>query len=70
MNWSNCFFPKDYHIVDSNKTEIDGITFHHGKKQNYNFAYWKQNEKTIALVSDSLTDMEMIDLAIPLVNEV
>ncbi len=67
---SLCFLPKDYHIVKSDKTEINGTVFHHGTKQNYNFAYWKQNERTIALISDSLTYMEMIDLAMPLVNKV
>ena len=67
---SLCFLPKDYKVSNSNKTKINGITFHHGKEKNYNFAYWQQNEKTIALVSDNLSGIEMIDLAKPLMYEI
>ena len=65
---SLCFLPKDYKsAIQSNKNEINGVTIHHGKDKNQNFAYWQQNDKTIALVSDSLTPMEMISLAGPLI---
>ncbi len=67
---SLCFLPKDYKsTLQSNKHEINGITVHHGQDKNYHFAYWQQNDKTIALISDSLTPVEMINLAGPLIYE-
>ena len=67
---SLCFLPENYYLPKCHKIEINGITFKCGKGQNCEFAYWKQNGKTIALVSDALTSEEMIDLATPLLKEV
>lgn len=71
---SLCFLPKDHKIGNihktDKKTEIDGIVFHHGTRKDYHFAYWKRSGNTIALVSDSLTGVEMIKLAMPLAKDI
>ena len=67
---SLCFLPKGYRISSLDKTQIKGITVHHGSKNNFNFAYWNNNDMNIALISQDLDSMEMIDLAEPLINEV
>ena len=67
---SLCFLPKGYNISSFDKTQVKGITVHHGSKNSFNFAYWNNNDMNIALISQDLNSMEMIDLATPLINEV
>ena len=67
---SLCFLPGSYKMSGCHKIEMNGMTFYCGKGENCSFAYWKQNGKTIALVSESLTDVEMIKMAMPLFGEV
>ncbi len=67
---SLCFLPKGYNISSLDKTQVKGIIVHHGSKSNFHFAYWKNDDMNIALISQDLSSMEMIDLAMPLINEV
>ena len=64
------FLPKGYKISNLNKTQVNGVTVHHGSKDDFHFAYWESKVMDIALVSQDLNPIEMIDLAEPLINEV
>lgn len=64
------FLPANYKLPECHVVEKNGYTFHCGKEGNYNFAYWYQQGKTIALVSKNLSSEDMIDLALPIANEV
>ena len=66
---SICFLPKNFHISNHGTDSVNGVVFNYGKSKNYNVTYWKKNEKTIALISDSLSHIEMMDLALPLVAD-
>lgn len=63
---SICFLPKNYQVPMCKKVELNGIIFNCGESQNCHFAYWRDKENTIALVSDSFTPEEIIYFALPL----
>jgi len=64
---SLCFLPDDYRINNCHTIKAKGQEFKCGKLGNCHFTYWKQNGKTLAVVSDVLTSEEMIDFALPMV---
>lgn len=66
---SLCFLPDNYNISMCHEIEMNGVVFHCGKGENCQFAYWKQDGKTIALVSNNFTAEEMIYLAVPYIKE-
>ena len=61
---SVCILPTNYSVPNCHKIEINGTVFHCGQSDNCQFAYWKEKNKTIAFVSDSLTSEEMISIAL------
>lgn len=67
---SLCFLPKEYKVSGLDKKVIKGITVHHGRKNDFHFAYWENKAMGIALVSQDISSSEMIDFATPLINEV
>ncbi len=67
---SLCFLPENYKIPECHEVNQNGVTFHCGNGEKCQFAYWKQDGKTIGLVSDSFTSEELINFAIPLTEQV
>lgn len=66
---SLCFLPDNYNISMCHEIEMNGVTFHCGQSKDCQFAYWKQNNKTIALISKNFIAEEMIYLAVPMIKE-
>lgn len=67
---SICFLPSNYEVPGCHKMNMNGITVFCGKHNNCHFAYWKQGGGTIALVGDGITPKEMVQLAMPIIQEV
>lgn len=67
---SLCMFPENFNMPTCHKMDINGTTFYCGHEGNCNFTYWKENGKIIAILSETLSDMEMIDLVMPMVGQV
>lgn len=67
---SICFLPKNYEMPECHSTNKNGITFHCGNKGNCNYVYWKQSKKTIAVVANTFTSDEIIEMAVPLAKEI
>lgn len=61
---SVCYLPANYNVPNCHKIEVGGTIFHCGQSGDCEFAYWKEKDKTIAFVSDSLTSEEMISIAL------
>ena len=66
---SLCFLPDNYKISMCHEIEMNGVTFHCGQSKDCQFAYWKQDGKTIALVSKDFVAEEMIYLAVPMIKQ-
>ncbi len=67
---SICFLPGNYEVPGCHKMEMNGLTVFCGGKKNCHYAYWRQGGQTIALVGDGITSEEMIQLAMPIIQEV
>lgn len=67
---SICFLPENYEMPECHSMNKNGIIFHCGNKGNCNYAYWKQNKRTIAVVANSFTSDEIIEMAEPLTKEI
>jgi len=67
---SICFLPENYQMPECHKTLKNGIVFHCGYKEDCNYTYWKQNGKTIALVSNNFPPDQLIDMAESLTDEI
>lgn len=67
---SICFLPKNYEMPECHSYNKNGITFHCGNKGNCNYVYWKQNKKTIAVVANTFTSDEIIEMTGPLTKEI
>jgi hypothetical protein len=61
---SVCILPGNYNLPNCHKIEVNGTIFHCGHSEDCQFAYWREKNKTIAFVSDSLTSEEMISIAL------
>jgi hypothetical protein len=48
------------------KTNDLGTPFECGQEENCNFAYLKKEDKTLAIISDDFSDLQMIDFVMPL----
>ena len=66
---SLCFLPKDFKILNHSLNSVNGLSYKTGKHKESNIAYFNHNERTIALISNDLTHEEMINLALPLIEE-
>jgi len=67
---SICFLSGNYEMAGCQRVEMNGMTFFCGKNKDCHFAYWKQGGGTIALVGDGITSHEMLQLAMPIIQEV
>lgn len=67
---SICFLPENYEMPECHSMQKNGVLFHCGNKGNCNYAYWKQNKKTIAVVANTLTSDEIIEMSVPLTEEI
>jgi hypothetical protein len=65
-----CFLPENYSMPGCHEMKMNGFTIYCGKGKDCHFAYWKQKDKTIAVVGDSMTSEEMVQLAMPIIQEV
>lgn len=67
---SICFLPGNYEMDGCHKMEMNGMTFFCGNNKDCHFAYWRQGSGTIALVGDGITSHDMVQLAMPIIQEV
>lgn len=67
---SICFLPENYEMPKCHSINKNGTLFHCGNKGNCHYAYWKQHKKTIAVVANSFSSDEIIEMSVPLTEEI